>query len=382
MGAKRGRSSKLPGGDRRVLKGFRVSASSWRWAAAALMPPMHAVLVFNPLSGRGKAAALAADVMDALQRRGCAIDRVEIGPAAVRRDLRQALRDAKAQGDASAADAATRGNGDGGGSGSDGGSVMIIVGGDGTVHWTAPAAADIGVPLYHYPAGTENLFAREFGMRADTPTLNAALDRIAAGDQPRRIDVARANGRPFMIMASVGYDANVVHRLARQRKGRITKASYIPHGLGELARPRIRPLTVTVDGRVAVRERSGWLVIANSRQYAVRADPARRAKPDDGSLDVVFFPAASSLKALAWMGRARLGELPFGHMGAAELVYETGRDITVSCSRGEMAYQLDGEAPLVQAGPDPAIDPDGPTAPATTPLGVSLDPNALPVAEP
>ena len=50
---------------------------------------------------------------------------------------------------------------------------LIVVGGDGTVHATLPFLARTGLPVYHAPLGTENLFARQFGMSRDPQRVRA-----------------------------------------------------------------------------------------------------------------------------------------------------------------------------------------------------------------
>lgn len=53
---------------------------------------------------------------------------------------------------------------------------LIVVGGDGTVHATLPFLARTGLPVYHAPLGTENLFARQFAMSRNPQRVRAAVD--------------------------------------------------------------------------------------------------------------------------------------------------------------------------------------------------------------
>jgi diacylglycerol kinase (ATP) len=324
---------------------------------------MKLVVVFNPISGRGHGPRYARSLQLALGKGGDGheIELVEVGVGSERRDL-----DAVLEGRAEPASSAPKRNP------ADG---LIVIGGDGTVHSCAAAAARTATPLYHFPTGTENLFAREFGMDRQLATVRAAIENLKrhelAGRPMPRIDLARCNGRSFLLMASVGIDANIVHRLCRKRVGRITHFSYAPHILAELARPWSRPLTITVDGVRIVDRRKGMVVIGNSRQYAMRMDPARRADMADGKLDVVFFPGAHwSLLAL-WLLRARTGR----HMLSKKLVYRAGQTIRVESHGGEMVYQLDGETPAARGG-------SSDDQPATTPLMLSVEPEVVPVMVP
>ena len=59
---------------------------------------------------------------------------------------------------------------------------------------------------------------------------------------------------------------------------------------------------------------AGQLIIANSRQYALRLNPARAANPSDGLLDTVVLPAHGGWNMVAWALRLALS--PGGIAGA------------------------------------------------------------------
>lgn len=88
---------------------------------------------------------------------------------------------------------------------------VVAGGGDGTISAAATIAFENKKPLAVLPAGTMNLFARALGMPLD---LDAALLAIAQG-QVQRVDIATANGRPFVHQFGVGIHA----RLVRIRNG-------------------------------------------------------------------------------------------------------------------------------------------------------------------
>jgi diacylglycerol kinase family enzyme len=89
--------------------------------------------------------------------------------------------------------------------------MVLAGGGDGTISAAAAMAFKSGKPLAVLPAGTMNLFARALGMPLD---LERALVAIARGKLDR-IDVATANGQPFVHQFGVGIHA----RLVRIRNG-------------------------------------------------------------------------------------------------------------------------------------------------------------------
>lgn len=294
---------------------------------------MNVLLVFNPIAGRGRGRREAERLEHRLTRDGVGVRLVESG------------RDAPAQ------DAA-----------SDRPDAIVVLGGDGTVHALAPLARRLDTPLYQFPLGTENLFAREFSMNRRYATLSRALQR----HRVERVDLAFCNGRPFLLMVSVGPDANIIHRLAAARNGSINHLSYLPHIAAEVARPGLTPLSVRVDGEPLVEHRPGFVVVANSRQYAVRLDPARHADIRDGLLDVVFLPVTGSLSLLKWMALTRLR----AQHRAGGLVTARGAEITIEGER-PLVFQVDGEAGTPSNGAhDPRL------------LRLTIEPAALPVLVP
>ncbi|MFM7134381.1 MAG: diacylglycerol/lipid kinase family protein, partial [Planctomycetota bacterium] len=98
---------------------------------------MAVVVLFNPISGAGRALATAQRLAHALEAEGREVGLVPTERRPGELWLRPRLSGAEA---------------------------LVVVGGDGAVRLSASEAARAGVPLWHAPTGTENLFARAFGM--------------------------------------------------------------------------------------------------------------------------------------------------------------------------------------------------------------------------
>ncbi len=241
--------------------------------------------------------------------------------------------------------------------------LLVVVGGDGAMRLVGESAARIDTPVYHFPMGTENLFARGFGMDRSVSRLLAAIDRFHV----QQVDIGVANDRTFLLMASIGFDADVVHDLASRRAGGISHWTYVAPILRQLASWKPPRLTIRVDGDPAVQEQTGFAVVANSRQYGQRFDPARRASMTDGLLDVVFFPTSTRIGLCRWAFSTRLGR----HMSDRRLTYRQGREVEMLCA-DPRRFQLDGDSP----------DPNGGEDAIVTKLRISLRPNALPVLTP
>lgn len=93
---------------------------------------------------------------------------------------------------------------------------VLAGGGDGTISTAAAMAFKHGKPLAVLPAGTMNLFARSLNMPLE---LDRALLAIARGTVAR-VDIATANGQPFVHQYGVGIHA----RLVRIRNGMVYRS--------------------------------------------------------------------------------------------------------------------------------------------------------------
>ncbi len=214
---------------------------------------------------------------------------------------------------------------------------IVIAGGDGSVHHNAMLAVRAGKPLYHFPCGNENLFAREFGMTRSLPRLVSALD----GMRVKKVDLARVRGGGhFVLMASFGCDASVVHRLDAVRSKATGHWAYAGPVLKELRRPCFPRLKVEGDGKGIVDGEQGLLVVANSRQYALSIDPAHEASMTDGMLDVVFLPCRSAVSAVVRGLECRF------RMKGRGVVRARVKSVKITACDGAVPYQVDGEAPV------------------------------------
>ncbi len=84
--------------------------------------------------------------------------------------------------------------------------VVLIGGGDGTVSAAAGKMMDTQKILAVLPAGTMNLFARSLAVPL---ALDAAILAYATG-KVRAVDIATANGKPFVHQFSIGMHARMI----------------------------------------------------------------------------------------------------------------------------------------------------------------------------
>lgn len=159
--------------------------------------------------------------------------------------------------------------------------VVVVAGGDGTVRHALTALRGRPNPLLILPVGTENLLATQLGLLPDADALWNTFDlgRIAP------LDLATVNGRLFATNVGVGFDAEVVRRVARNRRGHITHFDYfwpLWRTFWQYRFPRIR---VVADGREMCDE-PALVFVGNIPRYAIGLRILREASWDDGLLDL------------------------------------------------------------------------------------------------
>lgn len=219
------------------------------------------LVVYNPTAGRRHRRKLDA-ALAVLRSRSIAVDLAETtGPG----DSEAMARDAE-----------------------DDVSMVVVAGGDGTIKGAvdglmARVAAGRPVPpLGVLPLGTANVLAGELGLPTDP--ADAAL--VLAGGVTAKIHLGYVDGRCFLIMAGVGFDAAVVARIKPAMKRTLGKAAYVVESLRELIEPQRRRYRVTVAGEEL---EAAAVVLANGHYYGGRFVLAPSASLAAPELQVCLF---------------------------------------------------------------------------------------------
>lgn len=210
---------------------------------------------------------------------------------------------------------------------------VVVCGGDGTVREAASALSGRALPLTVLPLGTENIFAKVFGYRADAQFLA----RLLEDGKVRHLDMGQANGRVFLTVCGVGFDAEVVARLSALRAGHISHMSYIGPILRTWWGHRFEPLRIVADG-IEVFAGRGLAFVGNLNRYAMGLRILARARCDDGLLDLCVFPCSSRLGLAAHSLRTLLGR----HTESGGTVYRQCRSIQIF-SDDHVPVELDGD---------------------------------------
>jgi YegS/Rv2252/BmrU family lipid kinase len=203
-------------------------------ADAANGPGRRALFLFNDKAGGGGKSL--APALEAFARGGVGIYSLTLGDP----DILERARERKAEGC----------------------DHVVVCGGDGTLHRTAPLLLQLGLPVGILPFGTANDLARTLAIPLDIP---AAAGVILAGKRAP-VDLGTVNGIPFFNVASIGMSVKLAEELTGGLKRRFGVFGYAI--AAARAAYRSRPFTAIIAGGGEVeRVRTLQVAVGNGCYY-------------------------------------------------------------------------------------------------------------------
>ena len=184
----------------------------------------------------------------------------------------------------------------------DGYDVVAAAGGDGTVRSVAFELLGTSTALGILPAGTAMNVARSLGIPRE---LDAAVALLGSGEV-RAIDVGWARDRPFLEMASIGLNADVLEIAEHAEGGRLGEVVRL---VREAIRSRPTRVLLELDGG-EIRTRALGLAVAIGPYAGIGITVAPEARLDDGKLDVVVFEGFRRLELVGHLVGAAGGRRP------------------------------------------------------------------------
>ena len=267
----------------------------------------HILIIVNPAAGRARfAERRVGRFVAALERQGCTVVLRRAGPSPgeVERLADQA---------------------------EPGFDAIVAAGGDGTISAVVNGLGDRAVPFGVLPLGSANVLAREIRL----PRAPEALASLIATGPVSPIWPGRVGERAFVMMASAGFDSEIVAALSPELKRRVGRLAFAWGFLVRLWHCPACELTVRADG---VEYRAAAVVAAKGRHYAgpfVVAPGADLAEP---VLELVLLDRRGRWAMLRYATALFLGRVP--RLGDIAIV--RARQASVAGNRA-LPVQADGE---------------------------------------
>jgi diacylglycerol kinase (ATP) len=226
----------------------------------------------------------------------------------------------------------------------EGATLVVVVGGDGTVNEAVNGLAGADVDLAILPRGTGTDFVRTFGI----PTRFDDAVAVARTGAPRAVDLGRATyqawagGRAeayFANIASAGMSGAIAKRANTTTKALGGKISFLWATVAVFSRWKAGEVRVSVDREV----RSGRMhdvVVANARYFGGGIMICPDAEPDDGLFDVLLIGDLTKRDLVTTMHKTYSGR----HLPHPKAELLRGAAVEVDAG-GPLPVELDGEQP-------------------------------------
>ena len=231
------------------------------------------------------------------------------------------------------------------GAADEGAELLVVVGGDGSVHEVVNGIAGRdGVEIALIARGTGWDFARSLGLPRN---IDRAID-VALSGETRAIDLGRATYRLwaggeaqsfFANVASAGMSGAIAQRANDSSKALGGKVSYVWATFAVFAGWSSTEIHVTVDGETR-QARMHDVIVANGPYVGGGMKIAPEAEPDDGTFDVLLIGDLTKRDLVLTMPKIFRGT----HLPHPKAELLRGAEVSVDAP-DPLPIQLDGEQP-------------------------------------
>jgi YegS/Rv2252/BmrU family lipid kinase len=209
--------------------------------------------------------------------------------------------------------------------------LIIVHGGDGTLHRLLPQLLGAGLPVGLIPGGTANVLAREIGI----PNRIEEAARILSRGRVEQMHLGQADGKPFLLMAGMGADGYLLLKVPDSLKRFLGIAAFWLAGAVRFWEYDLSPFQVHTreeqfDATLAI--------VSNGRYYGRHLLLAPNASVFEPNLDLVLFQSPNHLRFLRYLWATLFGR----HLSLEDVVY---RKLTHARAESgtETHVQVDGE---------------------------------------
>ncbi|MBW4576451.1 MAG: YegS/Rv2252/BmrU family lipid kinase [Aphanothece sp. CMT-3BRIN-NPC111] len=219
-----------------------------------------------------------------------------------------------------------------------GASIIIASGGDGTLSATANALVGTNIPLGIISRGTANAFASAMGL---PDTVEAACETILGG-VTRVVDAAYCNGKPMVLLAGIGFEAEAVEKADRQAKSRFGMVAYVLAGLQQLRAMQKFEVNIETEEKTISLTASAITIANAAPPTSILAQGPAGIIVDDGLLDLTVVAPTNMAGAIAASYHLLQSALNNTAVERDDIGYIRARSFTVTTDPPQKVV-LDGE---------------------------------------
>jgi YegS/Rv2252/BmrU family lipid kinase len=219
-----------------------------------------------------------------------------------------------------------------------GADLIIASGGDGTLSAAATALVGTKIPFGVISRGTANAFATALGI---PDTIDAACTTIL-GNKTRVVDAAYCNGKPMVLLAGIGFEAEVVERADRQSKNRFGMLAYVLAGFQQLRDMERFDAEIETEDKV-IQVSAAAVTVANAAPpTSILAQGPAGIVVDDGFLDLTIVAPVGVAGAIAASYHLLQSALSGSAVDRQDIGYLRARSIKITTDPPQKVV-LDGE---------------------------------------
>ena len=227
--------------------------------------------------------------------------------------------------------------------------VILVFGGDGTLHRHLAALVELKLPVLVVPCGSGNDFARSLHLRTVKDSLSAWKKFVAGAANSKEIDLgvirplaAGGNSTYFCCAGGAGIDAEIARQANRLPRWLRGHGGYVLSMLPVLA--KFQPVNTVIS----IAQNDQWQakmtapafasVFANTPVYGGGMKVAPRARLNDGLLDICTVSALNKFRLLCLFPTVYFGR----HLKVPEVSYFQAQRLRIETTAPLEVY-ADGE---------------------------------------
>ena len=168
--------------------------------------------------------------------------------------------------------------------------IIVAAGGDGTINEVVNGI-NPNTLLGIIPMGTANIVAIEAGISNNVQNICSVINR----GNTKKVYLSNINNKKFILMAGIGYDAQVVKNINPKLKKIFGKLIFVLEGFKQFF--KLKEFTITIKTNHQTYN-ANWVLITNAKHYAGSHSITTSTNIFDEHLVCYIFPNLSKLSFL------------------------------------------------------------------------------------